>query len=148
MPSSNNMASRFPVSESLHNNLLPTGNVSTGNFTHSSPFGLGLSIGGLEHMIGKQQSAESSHSSSNEISNSGQMNYAPNAWSNFPVQQENARVNMDTHTSIGSPNSSMPSFPIPLERLFNMHAIHDQVYPTSENSHTPGVSAPWPPSKE
>ena len=149
MSSTSNIATRFPASETLHSNFLPTGNVSNGNFTHSSPFGLGLSIGGLEHMIGKQQSAETAHSSSNEISNSRTINCAPPAWNNFPVQQEVARANIDTHPGVGSPNSSTPSFPIQLERLFNLHAIPDQqVYPTSENSHTTGVSAPWPPNRE
>ena len=140
MSSTNNITTRFPPTESLHNNLTTTANGSNGNFTHSSPFGLGLSIGGLEHMIGKQQSAESAHSSSNEISNAGTMNYAPPAWNNFPGQQE---------TAVGSPNSSTPSYPIPLERLFNLHAIADQqLYPTSENSYTTSVSAPWPPNRE
>ena len=139
----------FSAPESTQNNFLPMRNVSSGEYTHSSPFGLGLSIGGLEHMIGKQQSAESMQPASNEISNSSVLSYAQPIWNNFTAHQQTPRANIDTQPAVGSPNTSTPSFPIPLERLFNLPLIPDsQVYTTGEESHTAAVSAPWPPNRE
>ena len=145
MPQVNNLSTGFSASEGLQSNFLPMGNISNGHFIHSSPFGLGLPIGGLGHMIGKQHVSDASLPPTKEVSHSN-ANYMLPTGHFIPAQQQTPRANNDVHAHAGSPNSSSLSFSLPVESLFS--TSNPQVHTLSGNSHATTISAPWPPNRD
>ena len=143
---STNIAARFPLSEEHHNNLVTVGNNSTGNLIHSSPFGLGLSIGGLGHMLGRQP-INPPHPTSREGLSSNPTDSGLSFWNHFPTNAQTPGANIDTNPNINSPNSSSisSSFSFPLNNLFNLPPTDLPAHPTGENSHSASLSTPWPP---
>ena len=147
----NNLPPRFPLSEGLQQNYsLPVGNKVADNLIHSSPFGLGLPIGGLQHMIGAPGGFSPAHSTSVE----GPPANAPDAgislW-NFPSRPQTQADSISSQQTISSPTSSFLSspfsFPLPLNDLLNITPSTASDLPTASTNRQSNaqVLPPWPP---
>ena len=132
---------RFPTVEGSSRHFAPIGNSNNETFVHSSPFGLGLSIGGLEHVIGKQHSINSPQPPKRELVNPSAMPYPLPTWNNH----QTPRANIDmSPTSTNLPSDG--SFSIPLENLFAI-TPESRVNTSSVNTLST-ETAPWPPRRE
>ena len=132
---------RFSANEELGRYFLPVDTSSNKPFVHSSPFGLGLSIGGLEHVIGKHQSMNSQQAPQHELISSSAMSYPLPSQNNHQTPS----ANIDMNPVLTNPQSD-GSFSLPLENLFAM-ASESQVTACNTNTLTT-ETAPWPPRRE
>ena len=137
----NNQATRYPVTE----HLLPMNNTNNKTFVHSSPFGLGLSIGGLQHVIGSQHSLDSQQQPKTDHIHSNTMGYPLSSFDNIPSHLTN-NVNIGINAAVGR-QQTPESFSLPLENLFAIPATESKVNTDNINTFTT-VSAPWPPKRE
>ena len=131
----------FSGNEEFGRHFLPVDTSNNKTFVHSSPFGLGLSIGGLEHVIGKHQSMNSQQAPQHELINSSAMSYPLPSQNNHQTPS----ANIDMNPVLTNPQSD-GSFSLPLENLFAM-ASESQVTACNTNTLTT-ETAPWPPRRE
>ena len=127
------------ATEEFGSHFLPVDTSNNKTFVHSSPFGLGLSIGGLEHVIGKHQSMNQ-QAPQHELINSSAMSYPLPSHNNH--QTPSANIDMDP--VLTNPQSD-GSFSLPLENLFAL-ASESQVTACNTDTLTT-ETAPWPPRK-
>ena len=138
-------ALRFPAAEGATRHFLPTNNSNSGTFVHSSPFGLGLSIGGLEHVIGKQHPPDSHQKHQSDLLNSSRMSCPYPSWSNLPNHQT-PRANIGMNSACDNP-STQATFSLPLEQLFAIASNESKA--NNSNVYAPTTdAAPWPPRRE
>ena len=146
MPQENRMQ-RFSQPDVLRNSFLPLGNISNDNLVHSSPFGLGLPIGGLGHMIGRPQGIDASLPHAIGASNPSTVNYPSHNWNNLTAQQQTPGASNGQRPVLGSPDFSEHSqfgnnlFHLPFD--CNLRAASN-----SDNDEAAKVSAPWPPNRD
>ena len=132
---------RFSTNEEFGRQFLPVNTSNNKTFVHSSPFGLGLSIGGLEHVIGKHQSMNSQQVPQHELINSSALSYPLPSQNNHQTPS----ANIDMNPVLTNPQSD-GSFSLPLENLFAL-ASESQVTACNTNTVTT-ETAPWPPRRE
>ena len=137
----NNHATRYPATE----HFLPMSNTSNETFVHSSPFGLGLSIGGLQHVIGNQHSLDSQQRPKTDYNNSNTMGYPLSSLNTIPSHLA-PKANVGINPPVGS-QQTPGSFSLPLETLFSMPPTETKLNTDNINTFTT-VSAPWPPKRE
>ena len=138
-------ALRFPAAEGATRHFFPTNNSNSGTFVHSSPFGLGLSIGGLEHVIGKQHPPDSYQKHQRDLLNSSRMSFPCPSWSNLPNHQT-PRANIGMNSAFDNP-STQETFSLPLEQLFAIASTESKA--NNSNVYAPTTdAAPWPPRRE
>ena len=146
MPQENGMQ-RFSQPDVLRNSFLPLGNITNDNLVHSSPFGLGLPIGGLGHMIGRPQGIDASLPRASGASNPSTVNYTSHSWNNLTGQEQTPGASNGQRPVLGSPDFLEHShfgnnlFHLPFE--FNLRTESN-----SDNDETAKVSAPWPPNRD
>ena len=144
----NNFAGRFPSNEVVQNNYLPLNNISNGPFIHSSPFGLGLSIGGLGHIIGNQKPLDPLQHIGNDSRIDSRIYNSPE-WNNLSTQHQTLDANLGPQPKRGSPDiPNQSTFSVPLNTLFNLTPSTDTETPTTNQNGQPTISAPWPPIRD
>ena len=144
----------FPLGEGLPSSTGPFGNSGPGNFIHS-PFGFGLPIGGLQHMIGA--TAQGNTATHPTLEGSSIANKSSTADSSaslatyFPNQVEVLGELNDAQQIENSPTSTIPSafFPVQLNQLLNVTPSASipvsPINPTAEAQLHPQQPIFWPP---